>query len=182
MKRLLRARGIPATLIAIVAVLAGASGGYALAAGSSAITACVSHKGGTLYQAKKCKKHDHKISWSQAGPQGPPGQQGSQGVQGIRGEPGAAGPAGPASTVVEDSSGVQIANGNTGSATASCPSGMVATGGGGVNIAADVYLVSDSPPASTPVGTAPTAWEAAYQNNSGSTVTVGAVVICAPTG
>jgi hypothetical protein len=70
MKRLLRARGIPATLIAIVAVLAGASGGYALAAGSSAITACVSHKGGTLYQAKKCKKHDHKISWSQAGPQG----------------------------------------------------------------------------------------------------------------
>jgi hypothetical protein len=48
----------------------------------------VSHKGGTLYKAKKCAKHDRELTWNKQGPQG------RQGVQGVQGMPGS-GPQGP---------------------------------------------------------------------------------------
>jgi hypothetical protein len=39
----------------------------------------VSHTGGTLYKAKKCAKHDTRLSWNKVGPQGPPGANGAPG-------------------------------------------------------------------------------------------------------
>jgi hypothetical protein len=58
------------------------------------ITACVKHKGGVLYQARKCARHDHKLSWNTQGPQGGPGPQGVTGPQGGPGPQGVAGPKG----------------------------------------------------------------------------------------
>jgi hypothetical protein len=187
MTRVLRARGTTVALVAIIAVLAGTGGGYALAAGSATITACVSHKDGTLYEAKKCKKHDQKISWSQtgpAGPQGVQGQQGSQGQQGIQGLQGIqgtgdTGPAGPASTEVEAGTVTAVAGGSDGEATAACPSATVATGGGAATLSTDAYILTSAPNVST--GT-PTGWEVYYENTSGSTIHVQAFAVCAPAG
>jgi hypothetical protein len=72
------------------------TGGGAYALGSSlaggTITVCVHHKGGALYQAKKCAKHDKKLSWNKQGLQGAKGATGAAGPQG---QTGAQGPAGP---------------------------------------------------------------------------------------
>ena len=76
----------------VVAVLVAGGGAYALAAsGSGTITVCVSHTKGTLYKAKKCAKHDKKLSWNTQGPQGiqgPRGVQGAEGAQGVQGAQG----------------------------------------------------------------------------------------------
>jgi hypothetical protein len=176
MKRLLASRGAPVALVTVVTLLAGAGGGYALASGSSTtITVCVSHKGGGLYKAKRCKKRDSRLSWNQTGPQG------VQGVQGIQGQKGDAGPPGVPSVTEASSAAVTITHGDNGTAEADCPSGTVATGGGGVNVNPSVYLVTDAP-ADAATGATPTAWLAGFQNNSGSTVTVYAIAICTPTG
>ena len=81
-----------------VAALALAGGGaYALASSLSSgqITVCVHHKGGTLYRAKKCARHDKKLSWNKRGPSGPQGPRGPQGPQGIAGPQGTQGVQGP---------------------------------------------------------------------------------------
>jgi hypothetical protein len=52
----------------------------------------VTKKGGTLYEAKKCKKGDNKLSWSKTGRAG---KNGTNGAQGNVGPAGATGPAGP---------------------------------------------------------------------------------------
>jgi hypothetical protein len=92
----------PAVGLAITSLLLASGGAYAL--GSSiggTITACVNHRGGTLYKAKKCARHDKELSWNQQGPpgpEGPPGAQGPQGPQGplgLQGPKGDTGPIGP---------------------------------------------------------------------------------------
>jgi hypothetical protein len=89
MARLLK----PAPALAAASVLVAGGGAYALAsAGGGTVTVCVSHKSGTLYKARGCKKHDHKLSWSKQGPQGTPGPQGAPGQQGPPG------PTGPGAT------------------------------------------------------------------------------------
>ena len=99
MKRLQASPTVAVALLAVVVVCAG--GAYAAGAGSSkAITACVHHRGGGLYVAKHCAKHDRRVSWSITGPQGAPGPQGATGSQGSPGSPGAAGaPGTPATTL-----------------------------------------------------------------------------------
>jgi hypothetical protein len=74
--------------------LLAAGGGYALASGSNGgtITVCVSHHGGALYKAKRCAKHDKKLTWNKQG------QQGRQGIQGVQGQTGGTGPQGPGAT------------------------------------------------------------------------------------
>ena len=78
----------------VIAVMAAASigGGYALAADSPGpVHACAHHRGGGLYVAKKCQRHDRQLTWSVTGPAGQQGPQGLQGLQGPRGFPGAQG-------------------------------------------------------------------------------------------
>jgi hypothetical protein len=70
-----------AALAAVAVLLAG--GAYALASSSGGtITVCVSHNGGALYKAKKCAKHDTKLSWNKVGQQGPGGAPGANGAPG----------------------------------------------------------------------------------------------------
>ena len=87
MKELLKANRAPAIVLGILALIVAAGGG-ALAAsggGGKTITVCVKAQGGALYQAKKCKKHDKKLTWNKQGPQGQQGQQGSAGSNGANG-------------------------------------------------------------------------------------------------
>ncbi len=95
MKRLLAGRG---TTIAVMGMLLAlvAGGSYALAAsGSKTITVCVKKNGGGLYKAKKCKKHDSKLTWNQQGPAGKAGKNGANGLNGAPGSAGAPGVPGP---------------------------------------------------------------------------------------
>jgi hypothetical protein len=96
MSRLLASRSTAAVAVGVFALLA-AGGGYALASGGKAKTihACVHKHGGDIYVAKKCAKHDKKISWNKVGPKGATGPQGPQGSQG---GPGNTGPQGPGAT------------------------------------------------------------------------------------
>jgi hypothetical protein len=81
--------------LGIAALLTIGGGAYALAASrGGTITVCVSHKGGTLYKAKKCKKHDSKLSWGKQGPQGATGAPGGAGAKG------ATGPQGPGGSIL----------------------------------------------------------------------------------
>jgi hypothetical protein len=64
-------------------VIAGSAGAYAsVSASSNSVHACVRHRGGVLYVAKKCASHDRKVTWSVAGPPGPGGAAGPQGPAG----------------------------------------------------------------------------------------------------
>lgn len=98
MRRLLAARGVPAAILGVLALLA-AGGGYAIANSGGKVNACVHTGTRALYKAP-CRKGDKKISWNQVGPRGPtgapgtPGAQGAQGAQGIQGIPGLPGPKG----------------------------------------------------------------------------------------
>ncbi len=85
-----------AAAFGIAALLIVGGGANALASGGSKISVCVKHKGGTLYKAKKCAKHDKKLNWNSQGPQGAQGQQGAQGPQGAQGQAGAKGAPGSA--------------------------------------------------------------------------------------
>ena len=93
-------------------VLVGIGGGYALASGSGGtITACV-HKGSGALYVGRCKKHDGKLTWNQAGQPGAPG---AQGAAGPKGDTGAQGPAGPkGDTGAQGLAGAQGATGPTG--------------------------------------------------------------------
>ena len=66
--------------VGVAALLITGGGAYALAsAGGGTITVCVNHKNGTLYQARKCAKHDKKLRAGTAGPAGSPGAKGATG-------------------------------------------------------------------------------------------------------
>jgi hypothetical protein len=98
-------RGLHGTSTAavVVSALLAAGGGYALASstGGKTITVCVKHKGGALYKAKKCAKHDKKLTWNKQGPQG---------IQGQSGQTGQTGPQGPGAVdIVHDATGTSSA-------------------------------------------------------------------------
>jgi hypothetical protein len=79
----------PAGAALATAVLIAGGGAYALASSTgSTVTACVNHKNRTLYKAKKCAKHDQKLSWNKQGRTGPRGPQGTQGAPGVQGQTG----------------------------------------------------------------------------------------------
>jgi hypothetical protein len=59
---------------------------------------CVSHKNGALYQARKCAKHDQRLSWNQQGLQGAQGPHGIQGARGLQGQAGILGAKGDPGT------------------------------------------------------------------------------------
>lgn len=88
----MRIRATPALCVAVVSLVAAAAGvGYAAGASSSgAIVACVHHRGGGLYIAKKCARRDSRLRWNATGPQGEPGSAGATGVAGATGATGAA--------------------------------------------------------------------------------------------
>jgi len=94
-----------ALALAFAALLIVGGGAYALGSSrSQTITVCVKHKGGTLYQSRRCAKRDGKLSWnaqdrptgsqSVPGATGPQGPRGNAGPQGPAGATGAQGPAG----------------------------------------------------------------------------------------
>jgi hypothetical protein len=72
-------------------VVATSGGAYAIAATSTAITACVRHRTGVLYVGRQCARGDTRLSWNAAGPPGAPGQPGAAGPPGVAGPPGAPG-------------------------------------------------------------------------------------------
>lgn len=87
---------------------------YALASSKGGtITVCVSHKSGGLYEARRCAKHDQKLSWNEQGPVGAPG------VAGPKGDAGTQGPQGPTGPT-----GAQGSTGNTGSQGTKGDTGM----------------------------------------------------------
>jgi hypothetical protein len=96
----------PAMAVALAALVLAASGGAyaAVATSSGTIAACVHHKGGGLYLARKCARHDKRLTWNAIGArgaagtqglQGSQGIQGSQGLQGLQGQTGSQGTTGP---------------------------------------------------------------------------------------
>src|SRR2546421_260859 len=96
MKQILATRSAPAIVLGIIALVVAAGGGaYAATSGGGRITVCVHKNGGGLYQAKKCAKHDRKLSWGASGRRGATGRQGPIGVQGATGAKGDTGAQGP---------------------------------------------------------------------------------------
>jgi hypothetical protein len=83
----------PAVGACVIALAVAASAGaYVAGTGSSGtIVACVGHKGGGLYVARKCAHGDRVLTWSVTGPQGPAGKDGAAGAAGPKGDTGAAG-------------------------------------------------------------------------------------------
>ncbi len=53
------------------------TGGALAASGSNEISACVHHKGGGLYKARKCAKHDSRLTWNARGVRGKNGANGA---------------------------------------------------------------------------------------------------------
>jgi hypothetical protein len=97
MRRLVTTRRAAVTALAIVALVVIASGAACAATrGGGSVSACVHVRGGGLYQAKHCAKHDRKLTWSVAGPRGATGSQGPAGSRGNSGAPGAQGVPGSA--------------------------------------------------------------------------------------
>ena len=94
---LLRRHSTPILLGLVAVAIAGAGGAYAASGGT--IAACVSHKGGTLYEAAKCKSHDTKLTWNIQGPAGTNGTNGTNGVNGTPGMNGTNGTDGTTSTL-----------------------------------------------------------------------------------
>lgn len=152
MRRLLAGRGTFVAALSIIAVVA-AGGGYALASGSGTITVCVSHKGGALYKASKCKKHDNKLSWNQKGPQGPTGATGAQGIRGIQGIQGIQGPQGPSNGFAHAGSTVAVGTSTTTVNSLTLPAGSYMligraleydNGASGTNLICDLLNPSSS--------------------------------------
>jgi hypothetical protein len=80
MRRNVRLKATPATVLGIVALVVAASGAsFAASRGTGSITACVHKNGGGLYRAAHCAKHDRTLTWSTTGPPGARGPQGSPG-------------------------------------------------------------------------------------------------------
>lgn len=88
-----------AAMLGVAVLLLAGGAAYALASSTpSTITVCVKHTGGALYQAKKCAKHDSRLSWNKQGPAGARGVTGAIGATGPQGPKGDTGPQGPGAT------------------------------------------------------------------------------------
>jgi hypothetical protein len=91
----------PALGISLASLVLAAGGAtYAVAAGSGTISACVKHRGGGLYEAQSCAKHDSRLTWNVTGPQGPKGLQGPKGDNGQNGSQGIQGVPGPGGVIL----------------------------------------------------------------------------------
>ena len=114
--------------VALVALVVAASGGaYAAVKSSpSTISACVHHKGGGLYVAHKCARHDARLRWDVTGPTGRQGEQGVMGLQGPAGQPGG-----------QHGAGIQ---GPPGPFVATLPSGKTLTGDYRTSSAGGVFV------------------------------------------
>jgi hypothetical protein len=90
----------PALGVAIAALVLAASGvSYAAATRSpGTISGCVHHKGGGLYVARKCARHDRRLTWSVRGLSGSRGTTGASGTPGAAGTPGTPGTPGQPGT------------------------------------------------------------------------------------
>jgi hypothetical protein len=158
MRRLLAARGTPVAAVGVLALLI-AGGAYALASsGGKSIHACVHKHGGDIYIAKKCAKHDQKLSWNQVGPKGPAG------LKGPKGATGNTGPQGPGAATINyytPANGTSAAIGKIGpytlSGTCTLSAGKVTfsvlLSGPGTTI--DGFSVDSSPTAFPQTGTLP---------------------------
>jgi hypothetical protein len=97
------------TALGVAALVIAGGSAYAVASSNSTITVCVKHRGGALYKAKACAKHDKQLSWDTRGPQGatgPQGPKGDAGAAGVQGATGVQGVAGaPAAVAVAGWSG-----------------------------------------------------------------------------
>jgi len=114
-----RFRISPTLGVALIAVVLAASGGAYAAVKTSAktISVCINRKGGALYSARRCARHDRRLSWNAdgrqgaagaAGAQGPagaPGSAGTPGRPGVKGDPGTPGPRGPSDAYFNTSAG-----------------------------------------------------------------------------
>jgi hypothetical protein len=92
-RRSLLGRFTPAALVGVITLLI-AGGGYALASASNSITVCVKQHGGTVYKARKCDKHDAKLTLQNTSKTGPAGPVGQTGATGPAGQTGPTGPTG----------------------------------------------------------------------------------------
>jgi hypothetical protein len=90
----------PALGVAIAALVLAASGvSYAAATRSPAtISGCVHDKGGGLYVARKCARHDRRLTWNVRGLAGSRGSTGAAGTPGAVGTPGTPGTPGQPGT------------------------------------------------------------------------------------
>jgi hypothetical protein len=106
-------------------VLLVAAGGTAYAATTRGkVTVCVHRKGGGLYEASHCARHDKKLDLSKRGPAGPTGATGATGAAGSIGPQGATGPAGPkGATGAVGAAGARGATGPTGPTGQTGPTG-----------------------------------------------------------
>jgi hypothetical protein len=175
MKRLLAARGTPAALVAVIALLA-AGGGYALASGGGTIKACVT-KGSNVLYTGHCAKGDKKLSWSKVGPQGKQGPQGFQGIQGaagVQGPRGNTGPAGPVTLTHLVSSMLSCGGGaDCAGVSPTCPSGTFPISGEAIDYAFGEYVVTSQEDSSTH-----TDWFVSLVNTTGSSANYQVGVIC----
>jgi hypothetical protein len=86
----------PALGVALAALVLAASGvSYAAVTRTpGTISGCVHRTGGGLYLARKCARHDRRLTWGITGPTGTagtPGAAGAPGTPGIAGTPGTSG-------------------------------------------------------------------------------------------
>jgi hypothetical protein len=169
MKRLLRQRLSPATVIACLALLIALSGtSYA------AIRLPVNSVGSKQIKNSSIQRVDlgRKTIASLRGQRGP---QGAQGIQGAQGSQGATGAAGATNVVVRVGSATNLPPNSLVNVLVSCQAGERATGGGAANQGtAGVHMEQ-----SLPTGAPPTGWEVTYFNTTGSTATGFAFVVCA---
>jgi hypothetical protein len=100
LRRTLTSGRVAVALSAAALFCAIGGGAYAAASSSKTVTVCVKHSGGELYQAKKCAKHDKKLSWDEKGVAGATGATGATGAAGATGTTGATGAAGPGAQVI----------------------------------------------------------------------------------
>lgn len=88
------ARRFGVCIAAAVLTAVAAGGAYAATESSpGVVSACVHGRGGGLYLARRCARHDRRVSWNVTGPAGAPGSPGAPGPRGAQGPPGAAGAA-----------------------------------------------------------------------------------------
>jgi len=171
--------------VGVAALLLAALGAYALASsGGATITVCVEHEGGALYSAKKCARHDRKLSWNRQGPAGPAGQsgpagpQGAQGREGDQGRQGTQGPPGMSDYQVVSGTPVLSSGGgiNLDSAYAYCPPGTSVLGGGFSSSGADntIYVRADQP-----VDQSPGEWYVQTTSASETVYTITPYAVCA---
>ena len=115
-----------AAALGTVALLLGGGAAYALASSTaSTITVCVKHDGGALYKAKKCARHDSRLSWNKHGSVGATGASGATGATGPQGPKGDTGPQGPGATTFA----MTLPSGTAFGSIATLPNGMLLEAG-----------------------------------------------------